>query len=316
MRIVLVTRRTLTVAITAVAVAITLVLAGCSSTTQAAGTSGRLRVVAAFYPLQYLAERIGGDAISVASLTKPGAEPHDLELTAQDVAAVGDAVAVIYLRGFQPAVDKAVDTEAGDHAFDAAPSARLTLQDAPVEAGQARSGDAGAVDPHFWLDPTRVADVGDAFARFLGTVNPADAGAFTAHAASLRKDLTSLDEDYRTGLASCAVKDLVTSHAAFGYLARRYGLTQVGITGLDPEKEPSARDLANVTAVVRTDHVRTIYYETLVSPAIARTVASATGARTAVLDPIEGLTDQSAGRDYLQVMRSNLATLRVGQGCS
>jgi ABC-type Zn uptake system ZnuABC Zn-binding protein ZnuA len=223
-------RTILTLAGTAVVVAIVLGLAGCSSPTQAAGTPTRLRVVAAFYPLQYLAQRIGGDAATVGSLTRPGAEPHDLELTAQDVAAVADA--------------------------------------------------------------------------------------FSAHAASLRQDLTALDEDYRTDLASCAVEDLVTSHNAFGYLARRYGLTQVGITGLDPEKEPSARDLAAVTAFVRTNHVRTIYYEMLASPAIARTVANATGARTAVLDPIEGLTDQSAGGDYLQVMRSNLATLRAGQTCT
>jgi zinc transport system substrate-binding protein len=127
--------------------------------------------------------------------------------------------------------------------------------------------------------------------------------------------LAQLDSDYKAALGSCQNRDLVTSHNAFAYLADRYGMTQVGIAGLTPESEPTPADLAAVTQFVKAHDVKTIYYETLVSPAIAQTVARETGAKTEVLDPIEGLTDKSQGKDYLQVMRSNLANLKTGQPC-
>ncbi len=144
---------------------------------------------------------------------------------------------------------------------------------------------------------------------------PRHAQLFAQNLQRLTADLKALDGELATGLARCENTDLVTSHDAFGYLAERYGLQQVGISGLDPEAEPDPRRIADVASYVREHHVRTIYFETLVSPAVARTVASETGARTAVLDPLEGLTDASAGADYLSVMRANLAQLKEGQPC-
>lgn len=297
-----------------------LLLAGCGAgSVGGSGTGGGasgLRVVASFYPLQYLAQRVLGDAGSVTSLTRPGAEPHDLELTARDVASVSRAALVVYLRGFQPSVDQAVTAEGGTRALDVSGPADLSLTYTPIEGGQAQTQQAGAVDPHFWLDPLRLAAVADALAARLATVDPGHAAVFTANAAAVRADLVALDGEFRTGLARCTDLNLVTSHNAFGYLAQRYGLRQVGITGLTADQEPNATQLADVTTFVRTHHVRTIYYETLVSPKIADTVAAETGARTEVLDPIEGLTDQSQGKDYLQVMRANLRNLRAGQSCS
>lgn len=312
-----------TAAVSATLVALT-TLAACGGSSSGGGTTsaggGKVAVVASFYPLQYAAQRVGGDAVSVTNLTKPGAEPHDLELSPKDVAAVADAGLVVYLSGFQPAVDEAVKTQAGDKAFDAAGSARLDLEgvEEEHEGEEAGAEEAGhsATDPHFWLDPTRLADVGDALAARLGQADPAKAATFTANAAALRKDLEALDGEMKAGLATCANKDVVTSHQAFGYLAQRYGLTQVGITGLSPEAEPDAKTIAKVTDFVRANDVTTIYYETLVSPAVAKTVASETGAKTAVLDPIEGISDASAAQDYLGVMRANLAALRAGQPCS
>jgi zinc transport system substrate-binding protein len=146
-------------------------------------------------------------------------------------------------------------------------------------------------------------------------MRPDAAAAFTTRAVALRGELQALDDDYRAGLAGCASTDLVTSHEAFGYLARRYGLTQVGISGISPDEEPSPARLAEVARFVRDHGVTTVYTETLVDPAIAATVVRETGARTAVLDPLEGLGSRSAGADYLGVMRSNLATLRAGQRC-
>jgi zinc transport system substrate-binding protein len=291
-------------------------VAGCGGGGGASAAGDKLTVQASFYPLQWLTEQVGGDAVTVSNLTKPGAEPHDLELTPQDVAEIARAGLVVYLSGLQPAVDEAVRDQAADRAFDAAKSANLDLTFTPIEEGRAATDEAGSVDPHFWLDPKRLADVGDALAARLGQAMPGRAAAFTERARSVRATLEALDADYRGKLAHCANKDLVTSHNAFGYLAQAYGLKQVGITGLTPEEEPSPTDLAAVTQFVRTNGVKTIYYETLVSPSIADTVARETGAGTAVLDPIEGLNDHSQGHDYLDVMRSNLANIVNGQPCS
>ena len=242
-------------------------------------------------------------------------EPHDLELTPQDVAAVGEADLVVYLSGFQPAVDAAVEQQAAETSFDAAGSAQLSLTYTPIEEGEEETSEAGAVDPHFWLDPMRLADVGDALAQRLGETDPGNAATFTTNAQAVRAQLAALDAELTDGLASCANRRLVTSHNAFGYLAEAYDLTQVGITGLTPEAEPSPADLSAVTDFVRAGGVSTIYYETLLSPDIAQTVANETGARTSVLDPLEGLTEQSRGEDYLDVMRANLASLKTGQPC-
>ena len=298
----------------AVVVAAALALAGCTGA-QAADrpAQGGLAVVAGFYPLQYAAQRVGGDRVVVSDLTKPGAEPHDLELSPRQVASVVDADLVVYLGGLQPSVDSAVDLDSAGHAMDVAPAARL---DRTLTDEQANGRVGTGVDPHFWLDPTRLADVGDALARRLAALDPAHADGYAERAAGLRADLSRLDAQFRAGLARCVSRDLVTSHQAFGYLAARYGFTQIGITGLNPEEEPDAATLAHVADVVRAQRVRTVYAETLVSPAIARTVAAETGAATAVLDPLEGITEESAAHDYLGIMRANLATLRAGQECS
>lgn len=314
-------RRSVSWLVVATAAAVVALLAGCGSAGPAAGKNDGLRVVASFYPLQFVAERIGGPDATVSSLTRPGAEPHDLELTPRDVAAVQQADLVVYLGGFQPAVDQAVRQNAGNTTLDVAQAAHLDLHassrdDHPEGGDHADEGGAeGAVDPHFWLDPTRLAQVSQQVADAMAKADPDAAAAFQQRAAALADELARLDEDFRTGLAHCASTDLVTSHTAFGYLAQRYGLHQVGITGLSPEAEPDPRSLAAVATYVREHHVSTIYSETLVSPAVARTVARETGATTAVLDPIEGLTDASAGRNYLEVMRSNLAVLEKGQSC-
>jgi zinc transport system substrate-binding protein len=279
------------------------------------GDDRKLQLVASFYPLQWTAQQVAGDRGTVASLTKPGAEPHDLELSPRDVAAAADADLVIYLKGFQPAVDDAVGKEAGDHGFDVSPAADLNLRYTPIEDGQQHADEKGATDPHFWLDPIRLAAVAGAIAARLSQLDPTHANAYRANAATLTRTLRALDQDFTAGLAHCANPDLVTSHNAFGYLAQRYGMTQVGITGLTPEDEPKPGDLTAIAAFVEKHRVRTIYYETLVSPAIARTVAAETGAKTAVLDPIEGLTKDSQGSNYVQVMRANLANLEQGQAC-
>jgi zinc transport system substrate-binding protein len=301
-----------------------LALTGCGGSDAAAGSGGDgLTVVAGFYPLEWAAQRVGGDRLDVSSLTPPGAEAHDLELAPQDVAAVAEADLLVYLDGFQPALDEAAENEAADTAWDAGRSADLTLtaeehghEGETAEEHEEHAGDGEALDPHFWLDPVRLASVGDALAQRLAEADPDGAAAYGENAAALRADLEALDAEMQAGLAGCAVDALVTAHDAFGYLGDRYGLEVVGISGLSPSQEPSPAVQAEISELVRERGVTTVYTETLVDPAVAETVATEAGVRTAVLDPIEGLTDESAGSDYLEVMRANLATLREGQSCS
>lgn len=283
---------------------------------QSAGGGDRdgLQLVASFYPLQWVAQQVAGRGTLVTSLTKAGVEPHDLELSPREVAEVAESDLVIYLKGFQPAVDAAVDAEASGHGYEVSAAADLNLRYTPI-AERERQAKAGATDPHFWLDPIRLGAVADALAVRLGVVQPGGAATYRSNAAALRSKLAALDRAFTTGLSSCASRDLVTSHNAFGYLAQRYGFIQVGITGLNPEGDPKPADLAAIAKFVTTHRVRTIYFEAMGSPAVARTVATETGATTALLDPIEGLTRESAGSDYLSVMRSNLATIRTGQQC-
>jgi zinc transport system substrate-binding protein len=299
--------------------ALALPLSACGAVSAAGDDPSRVDIVAAFYPLQFVAERVGADAVSVTGLAKPGAEPHDIELTPVQVGLISDAELVLYLTGFQPAVDDAVAQEGGDRALDAATAVPLLPADAGGHehegGGDTDRERAGGEDPHLWLDPTRLATVGDALAERLGAVDPDRAAGYTARAAALRADLDKLDREYVAGLATCQRRELVVSHTAFGYLAQRYGLEQIGISGLSPEDEPSPRRLAEVAEEARAHRATTIFFETLVSPKVAETIAREVGADTAVLDPIEGLQPGSKD-DYLAVMRKNLAALRPALGCT
>ena len=295
------------------------VLAGCSSGgAESAATSdngGPVSVVTAFYPLEYATAAVGVDAVSITSLTPPGVEPHDLELTAQQVAQIAEADLVVYVGGFQPAVDEAVDQQAADRALDV--SAGLPLLAAEEHAGEtdAQHADHAATDPHVWLDPANMAVIGQAIGERLEQITPSSADAVRTSVGTFQQQMTDLNGEFSSALATCAIRDLVVSHEAFGYLADAYDFTQVGLSGLSPEAEPSPARLAEVADLVKRDGITTVYYETLVDPRIAQTIADETGATTAVLDPLEGLAEGSDG-DYASIMRANLAALVAGQSCS
>ena len=279
-------------------------ISACSSDSKADGT---VDVVAAFYPLQFVAERVGGDAVKVTNLAKPGVEPHDLELEPKQLAGIADADLALYLKGFQPAVDEAIEAEAKESSFDVA--SVQPLNEAP-------EGEEEGKDPHVWLDPTRLATIAGKVAERLAAVDKDHADDYRLRATKLKIELTALDDEFTKGLQNCARTDIVTSHAAFGYLAKRYNLTQVPISGLSPEAEPSPQRVAEVAALAKEKGVTTIFFETLVSPKVAQTLATEVGARAEVLDPIEGLrADAAPGEDYLSVMRQNLTKLREALGC-
>lgn len=285
-----------------------------------AGGDAGLQVMASFYPLQWLTEQVAGEHAEVTMLTSPGADPHDLELTPQAVGSVGSSDLVVYSAGMQAAVDDAVSSQAQDTSLDVAPSADLLTAEEEGHEGESEEEhaehDHGPEDPHFWLDPVRYGQVGEVIAERLGELDPAHAEDYTANAAEVVAELDALDEELSTGLATCESRDLVTTHEAFGYLAARYDLHQMGITGISPESEPSPARLAEVSSQVEELGVTTVYAEPILTDAIASTIARETGTTVLTLDPIEGLTDASAGEDYLEVMRANLDSLRDGLGCS
>jgi zinc transport system substrate-binding protein len=276
--------------------------------------SGPLKIVVAFYPFQFIAQRVAGDHATIQNLTQPGAEPHDLELTPKQVASVGTADLVIYEKSFQAAVDEAVIQSKNPHTFDT--STVVPLQDLGTqEEPQNTKVNSRFLDPHVWLDANNVATIASATAVKLSAVDPTNAADYSRNATALVVDLKTLDRQYRTGLASCRRKQFITSHTAFGYLARRYQLVQVGISGLSPDSEPSPARIVEVQKEAKALRLTTIFYETLASPAVARAIAGDLGLQTDVLDPIEGITPQSRGKDYLAVMRANLASLRAANGC-
>ena len=329
----------------ACAAATALALSACTSTASSGDNSskdGKLTVMASFYPLQYLAEKIGGEHVSVTSLTPEGAEPHDLELSPKMVDSLSSADAVVYLAGFQSAVDEAIEQQAPKTVIDVSPAAELieagTDANHPAEeeeeaTDEAQSGETEghnhdheghdheghehhhdmSADPHFWLDPTRMAHAATLVGDKLAEADSAHADVYKANAKTLAEELNTLSDTLVTKTSSCKVKTFVTAHTAFGYLADRTGLTQVGISGLDPESSPSPARLAEIAQIAKEQGVTTIFTEALIDPKVAQTLADDLGITTAVLDPIESQTD--ASKDYAAVMQANIDALTKANNC-
>jgi zinc transport system substrate-binding protein len=257
---------------------------------------------------------VGGDLVDVANLTPAGSEPHDLELTSRQVDRLQDAALVLYLgQGFQPAVEEIAEDRDG-------PSVDLLASLPLVREAEAHDddGEDGPLDPHFWLDPTLMSVAVDEIEQALAEVAPEHAATFAANADEYRARLADLDAEFQSALANCARRVFVTSHAAFSYLARRYDLEQRPIAGLSPESEPAPERLDELADLIAVEGVTTVFYEALVDPDVAETLAREAGVETAVLNPLEGLTDEDveAGRDYIAVMRDNLAALAAALGCA
>ena len=333
----------------ACAAATALALSACSSAASSGDSSskdGSLTVMASFYPLKYLAEKVGGEHVSVTSLTPDGAEPHDLELSPKMVDSLSSADAVIYLAGFQSAVDEAIEQQAPKTVIDVSSAAELVEagSDAnhPAEEEEAtdetQSGETEAhdhdheghdheghdhaghdhhhdmsADPHFWLDPIRMAKAATLVGDKLAEADYAHADTYKANAKALAEELTTLGDTLVTKTSKCQVKTFVTAHTAFGYLADRTGLTQVGISGLDPESSPSPARLAEIGQIAKEQGVTTIFTESLIDPKVAQTLADDLGITTAVLDPIESQTD--ASKDYAAVMQANIDALTKANNC-
>ncbi len=290
-------------------------LSGCGALTGASDTDDRA-AVASFYPLAWVTERVAGDDWTVTNLTAPGGEPHDLELSIAATADLSEAALVVYLDGFQPAVDDAVETNAQGTRLDAASVVELrpVADHSGDDHAHEETHDHGDLDPHFWLDPLLMADLTHAVADRLAELDPEHADDYRARAQDLVADLEAMDAAYVEGLDACARDLVVVSHDAFGYLAR-YGLHLEPIAGLSPDAEPTPATLAALSDLIEEEGLTTVFSERLASPALAETLATDLGIETAVLDPIEGLTDETAGQDYLSLMHDNLSALEEANGC-
>ncbi|MGW0784785.1 metal ABC transporter substrate-binding protein [Streptomyces sp. NPDC002913] len=318
-------RRLIPTAAVAGAVALGLTaLSACSSSDAAeSGSDGKLDVVASFYPMQFLAEEIGGSHVSVTSLTKPGVEPHDLELSPRQIGGLSDADYILYLKNVQPAVDDAVAQAGVENTVDAASLTTLESHGSEVghdhgaeegEEHEEHEGEEAGLDPHIWLDPVKYAEVAEGVGKSLEKADPDNAADYRKNTETLVAELNKLDKAYESGLKNTATKTFITTHSAFGYLAERYGLTQEGIAGIDPEAEPSPARIDEIHHVAEESKATTVFFETLASDKTAKTLAKDLGLKTGVLDPLEGITGKSAGADYIEVMESNLTALQKALG--
>jgi zinc transport system substrate-binding protein len=278
-----------------VAVLLAVPLTACAAS---AADDGRVRVTAGFYPLAWVAERVGGADVDVVSVTDPGVEPHDIEPTFARTVALARADLVVVEHGLQPAIDESVAQNAEGLVLD-------TTSAVPLEHG----------DPHFWLDPALLAGVGDAVAADLARIDPPHAASYAANAASLRTDLVDLDGEFSAGLADCERHVIVSSHDAFGYWTK-YGIEVAPVAGLTPDAEPTPAGIARLHQLIREDGITTVFSERLASPELTDSLARDLGLRTAVLDPVEGLTSDDSDEDYLSLMRANLTALEEANGCT
>lgn len=315
--------RWISLSVVALAVAGLAVAYGLSPKPTASPSDDRLSVAASFYPIAFVATRVGGDHARVTNLTPAGAEPHDFDPTAKDVASVYDSGVFLYNGG---GVDAWASKLAGDVASGGTRVMEMREHVGPLLAavehhheGEEDEEEYGeeTFDEHFWLDPNRLMLEADAVAETFAAADPEHADAYRANAAALRADLANLDQDFRVGLAACETPVAITSHAAFGYLAHAYGFEQLPIAGISPDDEPSAGDLAELAEEARVHNVGYVFFETLASPKLAQTLAREVGAQTLVFNPLEGLTPEQteAGNDYFSVMRENLANLKTAMLC-
>ena len=325
----------------ALGAALAMIITGCGSEGGDTGGSGPspadadLTVVTGVYPLEWLAQEIGGDTTAVVQLTEPGAEPHDLELTGRQIAEVSEADIVFHVGGLQPAVDEAVAQEGADASLDVVDLVALHPADGGEDddhghdqehdhdhegeddhAHEEEDGhDHGEYDPHFWLDVNLMAETAEALAERMGEASPEGADTYRQEAERVVGELTAIGEEYEEGLSSCEHREVVVGHTAFSYLTDQYDLEQIGVSGVDPDSEPSPSQIADIADIVNERDISTIFTEPLMPAETADTIAAETNAQVEVLDPLEGVTDQSPGDDYPSIMRGNLEALTTALSC-
>jgi len=271
----------------------------------------KLQVSASFYPLYFFSSQIGGDKASVQNITPAGSEPHDYEPTAQDVARIENGNMLVLNGGVEAWGDKIKDNLKGKNVKIIVAGEGLLTKDLTENGEQMR-------DPHVWLNPQLAKKEAEKITEGYITIDPANTNYYKDNEKQLDNKLIQLDAEYKKGLANCQSKDIITSHTAFAYLADAYGLRQVSISGISPDEEPSPQQLADVADFAKKNSVKYIFFETLVSPKLSETIANEVGAKTLVLDPLEGISDEDRmqGKNYFTVMEENLKNLQTALECN
>ncbi|MEU5835840.1 metal ABC transporter substrate-binding protein [Streptomyces diacarni] len=306
-----------------------LTLAACGS---GAGDDGKVHVAASFYPMAYLAQQIGGDRVEVENLTQPGTEPHDLELSPKQTGQLSEADMIVYLKGLQPAVDEAVEQSGVENIAEATSFTTLEKHGTNVHGEEDHEhggeegheghdhgheghdhGDETGGDPHVWLDPVRYAEVAEGVGKQLQKADPDHEDEYKKNTEALVEKLGTLDEEFKDGLKGKKTDTFITTHAAFGYLAERYGLHEEAVAGIDPESEPSAARMKELHDVAKKDEVDTVFFENNASDKTAKTLAGDLNLKTAVLSPLESVKNPKT-QDYFSVMHQNLTALKTALG--
>ncbi len=282
-----------------------------SKKNNASVTSKKLQVFGSFYPMYFIASQIGGNKADVRNITPAGVEPHDYEPSTRDIARIERSNMLVLNGGVEAWGNKIKDNLKGTGVKVITAGAGLLTKDITTEEGEKIK------DPHIWLDPILVKQEVANIEKGFEEIDPKDAAYFQDNAKKLNAKLDKLNTDFKQGLSNCQKKDFITSHAAFAYLADAHGLRQVSITGLSPDQEPSVRELVDIVKFAKEHNVKYIFFESLVSPKLSETIANEIGAKTLVLDPIEGISDDDIrrGKNYLTVMENNLKNLKLALGC-
>lgn len=271
----------------------------------------KLQVTATYYPLYDFAKNVGGNKVQVTNQTPAGAEPHDYEPSPKAVAAAQESAVFVYNGGHMEPWAEAFVSDYKNVAVKASQGINL------LPAEDEEHPDEQVQDPHFWLDPVLAQQIVNNIRDGLSNADPANKAYYAQNAREYNAKLARLDADFASGLETCTSRTVISSHDAFSYLGKRYSITVASIAGISPEEEPSAAKLAELSKLAKDQNIQYVFFESLVSPRLADTIATETGAKTLVFDPIEGLleADQEQGKDYINVQRENLKNLRLALAC-
>lgn len=273
--------------------------------------SNKIQVSASFYPLYFFSKEIGGIGADVKNVTPSGAEPHEYEPTAKDIAQIQESqMLVLNSEGFEPWGEN-IQKNISENII-------IVIAGEGLANRQMSQEGENIKDPHIWLNPILAKNMADKIAEGFIKIDSANKDYYQSNTDKLKLGLDDLDKKYKQGLGNCKQKNIITSHAAFSYLAAAYGLNQVAIAGLSPESEPSSKQLSKIVKFAEENNVKHIFFESLASPKLSETIAREIGAKTLVLNPIEGLNadELKEGKNYFTEMENNLKNLKIALECS
>ena len=273
-------------------------------------SSEKISVVVTFYPLAEFAQQVGGDKVDVINITSGGVEPHDYEPSSQDIIAIQNSD-LFLINGNR------LDTWALDLITDSETTAVVMSEQALVIDSNLVEDPNLKDDPHFWLDPIIAQEIVSIITDKLSVVDPLNDEYYQQNASRYISSIAELNSEYYHGLSNCAMNKIVVSHRAFSYIGTRYNIEIINISGISPEEEPSAKQLAQISELVKTEGIEFVFSESLGSPELAQTIATEVGVQMLELNPIEGLTKEQEenNESYISIMKQNLINLRTAMKC-